>query len=85
MNDLPTPSIDPRTDSRLALKVPDSGRTWSVQYDDITRIPPDQMQLGDVLIVRRAGHSGVMFMQVTAPRKTAWKLENIELNLEGDG
>ena len=72
------PSTEKRKQT-LDLHVPDSGTTWSVFYDQIPLIPPDQMSLGDVLIVRHKSNDGVMFMQATAPHNNAWRLEAVEL------
>jgi hypothetical protein len=81
-------SLTPETgarDSRLALLVPDSGRTWSVLYHEIRLIPPSAILLGDVFIVRHSDNPGVMIMQATAPHENAWHLEALEFSPEGDG
>ena len=63
----------------LRMIVPDSGRTWCVNYEEIQKIPPDSMQLGDVLIVRNPPGTGVMFMQVVAPHGDAWELKSLDM------
>ena len=63
----------------LKLIVEDSGRTWLVEYDGIRRIPPETLQLGDVLIVSNPPDPGVMFMQATRRNGTAWKIEAVTL------
>lgn len=68
-------------DRRLRLLVPDSGRTWSVLYNEITQIPPKKILLGDVFIVRNPPHEGVMFLQATRPNGSAWKLDALELGV----
>ena len=65
--------------ARLKLLVEDSGRTWLVRYDEITRIPPDQIELGDVFLARHPTEPGVMALQATAPHRNAWKLEALTL------
>lgn len=72
--------------SLLDLAVPDSGRTWSVLHHEIQRIPPDKLELGDVLIVRHATEPGVMFMQAISRRPGTGKLTGgwnlVELKLK---
>lgn len=62
----------------LKLLVRDSGRTWLISYDKIKRIPPDTIELGDVLIVRHPTETGVMAMQVTRTHKNAWHFDALE-------
>jgi len=79
--------MEPSTGKRsrgLALLVPDSGRTWSVNYDQIRFIEPERIELGDVFIVRNPPKKGVTFMQVTAPHRSAWKFEILHLQDASD-
>ena len=73
----------PRVVGSLVLLVPDSGRTWSIRYDQINLIPPDQVQRGDVFIVRHPTEPGVMLMQAVAPHDNAWRLEAVQLAPKG--
>lgn len=43
--------------------VAESGRVWSIDYDDIQLIPKGKLNHGDVLVVTRRGHEGHMIMQ----------------------
>ena len=66
----------------LDLLVPDSGRTWSIIYQEIRSIPPGTIERGDVFIVRNATEPGVMFMQAIRPAvngHNGWHLEALEL------
>jgi len=66
-----------RPGERLYLRVPDSGRTWSVLYHNIKRIPADALQHGDVLIVRHATEPGVMLMQAIKDPKRKWRFADV--------
>ena len=71
-----------RGDSNLELLVPDSGRTWSILVHQIRDIPSDEIQRGDVFIVRHATKDGVMFMQATGPTNNGhngWMFEALKL------
>lgn len=67
-----------RDESGLYLRVPDSGRTWCVQYDDIRRIPRKSIKHGDVLIVRNGeDDNGVMFMQAVVNKSGKVAMEDV--------
>lgn len=72
--------MQPTERPALALLVADSGRTWLVMYDEIGRIPPSELELGDVLIVRHPTELGVMAMQAVRRNAAgAWDLEALQL------
>lgn len=75
---------DGKRTPRLALVVPDSGRTWCVMYDQIRKIPARSFMKGDVMIVRHPKKEGVMFMQVTEPSPDVLEFEPVQLAGKGD-
>lgn len=63
----------------LELLVADSGRTWLVVYDEINRIPPDALELGDVLIATHPTEPGRMVLQAThKPPPGRWVFSRVE-------
>jgi len=57
--------------------VPESGRVWSVDYDNIPLIPEKELEHGDVLVVTRKGYKGYMLMQAIQKPGGRFKLEDM--------
>ena len=57
--------------------VPESGRVWSVDYDEINRIPAKALLKGDLLVARREGVEGFMVLQAVPDEERVWHFEDI--------
>jgi len=63
---------------QLRMLVPDSGRTWAVMYHEINLIPPNELEIGDVLIVSHRTEPGVMAMQATERVGDSWTFDPLD-------